>query len=66
MEVMNKSLRNEIINECQWCEINEPEWSIDARCWIHRLDKRDRKCTVKFEDPLITHLRKGSTEDITT
>jgi len=52
--------------KCQWCEMNDPEWSVDAQCWIHRFDKLDRKCTAKTEDPLITHLRKGTTYDETT
>ncbi len=29
---------------CKWCAEGKPEWSYDAKVWIHRRDILDRKC----------------------
>lgn len=29
---------------CGWCSDGNPEWSVYAKCWIHRRSKLDRKC----------------------
>jgi hypothetical protein len=29
---------------CQWCAEGKPEWSKDARVWIHRRERLDRRC----------------------
>jgi hypothetical protein len=30
--------------KCKWCLENKPEWSPDAKVWIHRRDRLDRRC----------------------
>lgn len=29
---------------CRWCAEGRPEWSSDAKAWIHRRDRLDRRC----------------------
>lgn len=29
---------------CRWCAEGRPEWSCDAKAWIHRRDRLDRRC----------------------
>jgi hypothetical protein len=29
---------------CRWCADGKPEWSYDAKVWIHRRDRLDRVC----------------------
>lgn len=36
-----------ISNECKYCAEGEPEWSPDAKCWIHRRAALDKRCTRK-------------------
>ncbi len=30
--------------QCRWCADGPPEWSYDAKIWIHRRPKLDRRC----------------------
>ncbi len=38
------SEHNEIEIPCRWCAEGKPEWSHDAKVWIHRRDRLDRRC----------------------
>ena len=40
-----------ITDECKYCGENEPEWSTDAKCWIHRRASLDKRCTRKIMGP---------------
>jgi hypothetical protein len=33
-----------VTRECKWCAEGKPEWSSDAKVWIHRRERLDRKC----------------------
>jgi hypothetical protein len=35
---------------CRWCAEGEPEWSCDAKAWIHRRDRLDKRCEAVTED----------------
>lgn len=38
------------MSKCKWCEIGSPEWSSDARVWVHRRSRLDKRCDA---NPLI-------------
>jgi hypothetical protein len=38
-------------DECRWCAENQPEWSDDAKCWIHRRASVDKRCLRKHLTP---------------
>jgi hypothetical protein len=40
-----------ISDECRYCAENDPEWSSDAKCWIHRRASLDKRCTRKVLGP---------------
>ena len=41
-----------ISDECRWCAEGEPEWSPDAKCWIHRRPNLDKRCLRKRLSPV--------------
>lgn len=54
-ELRSKQVPEETISdECRWCAENEPEWSPDANCWIHRRPTLDKRCLRKYLSPVGT------------
>ena len=41
-----------ISDECKYCSESEPEWSPDAKCWVHRRPTLDKRCTRKTMGPI--------------
>lgn len=32
------------MSDCRWCREGKPEWSYDAKVWVHRRSTIDRRC----------------------
>lgn len=49
---MNRQVPEQTISdECKWCGEDQPEWSPEAKCWIHRRPTLDRRCARKILGP---------------
>lgn len=44
------AIRTEQAKECKYCIEGPPEWSEDAKCWIHRRPTLDKRCTRKIAE----------------